>query len=283
MNIKNFAYRLSRLIPDKLYVSLVYYKHFQKFPDLKNPQTFTEKLQWNKLYNRNPQYTVMADKILAKDYVGKKIGYEYIIPTLKVWDDPAAISLDELPDKFIMKCNHDSHSKALCTDKVTFDLDAVRRALAPRLKANAFWYGREWPYKNIKPYIFAEQLLESPDGDLKDYKVMCFNGKAKLIMLNANRFLGELEEALYDLDWKKTDITQGYPCSKDFEKPKNFEEMIRLSEVLAEGINHVRVDWYNIEGKLFFGELTFFDGSGFVPFANPEHDLLLGSWMGLTE
>ena len=102
-------------------------------------------------------------------------------------------------------------------------------------------------------------------------------------MLNANRFLGELEEALYDLDWKKTDITQGYPCSKDFEKPKNFEEMIRLSEVLAEGINHVRVDWYNIEGKLFFGELTFFDGSGFVPFVNPEHDLLLGSWMGLTE
>ena len=155
MNIKNFAYRLSRLIPDKLYVSLVYYKHFQKFPDLKNPQTFTEKLQWNKLYNRNPQYTVMADKILAKDYVGKKIGYEYIIPTLKVWDDPAAISLDELPDKFIMKCNHDSHSKALCTDKVTFDLDAVRRALAPRLKANAFWYGREWPYNNIKPYIFV--------------------------------------------------------------------------------------------------------------------------------
>lgn len=275
--------RFLQFVPDKPYICLQYFRSFHRFPDLKNPKTFTEKLQWNKLYDRNPIYTVMADKILVKDYVGKIIGPEYIIPTLKIWQNVNDISLEDLPDKFIIKCNHNSHSKALCTNKSTFDLDAVKKELGPHLHANGFWYGREWPYKNITPCVFAEQLLESPDGDLKDYKVMCFNGKAKLVMLNSNRFLGELEEAIYDLEWNKTDITQGYTSSKTYPKPENFEEMIQLSELLAKDISHVRVDWYNINGQLFFGEMTFFDGSGFVPFDNPEHDLLLGSWVSLGE
>lgn len=279
--IKRFVKKIGRVLPDKLYISLVYFRHFHRFPDWKNPKTFTEKQQWNKLYNRNPLYTTMVDKILVKDYVGKLIGEEYIIPTLKVWEDASDISLDELPDKFILKCNHDSKSKQRCVDKATFDLSLAKKELNRHLKKNAFWYGREWPYKNVKPCVFAEKLIESPDGDLKDYKVMCFNGKAKLIMLNSNRFHGELEEAMYDLDWNKTDITQGYPSESTFEKPENLDEMLRLSEQLAKGINHVRVDWYNVNGKIYFGELTFFDGSGFVPFDNPEHDLLLGSWIDL--
>ena len=280
--MKKIVYKISKLLPDWLYISLVYYKHFKHFPNIRNPKTFTEKLQWNKLYNRDPLFTVLVDKLLVKDYIAETIGEEYVIPTLKCWDNAYDIDLNELPNKFILKCNHDSHSKQLCMDKKSFDISKAKEELQKNLNQNAFWYGREWPYKNVSPKIFAERLLESPDGDLKDYKVMCFNGKAKLIMLNANRFLGDLEEAMYDLDWKKTDITQGYPSTKDYPRPKNLDLMIHLSEVLAKDINHVRVDWYNIEGKLYFGEMTFFDGSGFVPFDNPEHDVLLGSWMKLN-
>lgn len=281
--MNDFLTNLIHLVPDKLYISMVYYRNLHKLPNLRNPQTFTEKLQWNKLYNRNPLFTMLVDKIRVKDYITDTIGEQYVIPTLKVWSNVEDIVLDELPDKFILKCNHDSHSRVLCTDKQTFNLEEARRFLKAHLHNNAFWYGREWPYKNVKPCVFAETLLESKDGDLKDYKVLCFNGKAKLIMVNANRFIGDLEEVIYDLDWNKTDITQGYPSSKEFEKPSRFDEMIHLSEVLSKGINHVRVDWYNFEGKLYFGEMTFFDGSGFVAFDNPDHDLLLGSWISLGE
>jgi len=270
---------ISKFIPDKMYLCMMYYKHQKVFPNISNPETFTEKLQWNKLYDRNPLYTILVDKIKVKEYVAGIIGKEYIIPTIKCWKNADDICLSELPDKFILKCNHDSQSKQLCTDKSIFNLEQAKKELNERLSNNAYWYGREWPYKNVSPLVFAEELIESPDGDLKDYKMMCFDGKVKLVMVNANRFLGELEEAIYDLNWNKTDITQGYPCSKEFEKPENLNLMIELSEILAKGISHVRVDWYNVEGKVYFGEMTFFDGSGFVPFDNREHDYLLGSWM----
>lgn len=276
-------YELTKIIPDRTYIKWMYYKHFGKFPDLKNPRTYTEKMQWNKLYNRKAIYTTMADKLAVKDYISNTIGESYVIPTLMVWKNAKAIDLNQLPNKFILKCNHDSHSKYVCVDKDSFDLNTAIRGLNQHLKSNAFWYGREWSYKNIKPYVFAEKLLEPPGGDLIDYKIMCFDGKAKLVMINSNRFgVGGLREAIYDLNWNKTDITQGYPAEQDYEMPDNYSEMIELSEFLAKSINLIRVDWYNFSGRLYFGEFTFYDGSGFVPFDNPEHDLLLGSWFSIN-
>ena len=281
--MNRFIYKATRLLSDKMYIRLMYFKHFGRFPDLKTPKTYTEKMQWNKLYNRNPLYTVLADKIAVKEYIANTIGASYVIPTLKVWSNADEINLIDLPEKFILKCNHDSHSKHICTDKKCFDLESVKRDLNLHLQNNAFWYGREWSYKNIVPCVFAEELLEPPNGDLIDYKVMCFDGKAKLIMMNSNRFgKGGLKEAIYDLEWNKTDITQGYPSNQDYEKPDNFQEMIELSELLSKTINLVRVDWYSFSGKLYFGEFTFYDGSGFVPFDNPAHDLLLGSWFTIN-
>lgn len=254
------------------------------------PQTYNEKLQWIKLYDRNPRYTAMVDKVQVRDYISKTIGEKYLIPCLGVWNSEEDINFDELPNQFVLKCNHNSGlGMCICKDKSKLNINNVKAELRRGLNQDYYYHSREWPYKDVPKKIIGEKFLVDESGkDLKDYKVMCFNGEPKLIELHMGRFTDHQSQDFYDIDWNKTNITQSglslYGSSKSvMPKPVTLDEMLKLSKILSQGIPHVRVDWYSIEEKLYFGELTFFDGSGFDPYDNPEDDLLLGSWIKLPE
>lgn len=283
--MKEFIKKLARCVPDKWWIQIMYFKHFKKFANLKNPQTFNEKLQWLKLYNRKDEYTVMVDKIKAKDWVSERIGEEYIIPTLGVWDTPEEIDFDSLPDQFVLKWNHDSGSIIVCKDKSTFDKNEAIKKLQPGKKKNGYWYGREWPYKNVKPRIIAEQYMEDEKtAELRDYKFFCFDGSVKAMFIATDR-ASTTEETKFDFfdeSFNHLPIKNGHPNAEILpEKPENFELMKVLSKKLSVGIPHMRVDFYEVQGKVYFGELTFSHWSGMVPFEPKEWDHIFGSWIKL--
>ena len=281
--MRHILFKLFRFLPDKLYLWLFFYKNSKEIINFKNPKGFNEKLQWLKIYDRNPEYTKLADKYEVKKYVGDQIGAQYVIPLLGVWHNANDINFDKLPNQFVLKCNHDSRSVIICKDKNKLDIKNSIKKLNKSLKFNAYWYGREWPYKNIKPYIIAEKFMEEEKGQaLVDYKLFCFNGKVKLIEVIRGRYTENYTQDIYDIQWNNTGIGQGYKTDEsNLKRPDFLEEMIKLTEELAKDIIHVRIDWYFINNQLYFGEFTFFDGSGFVPFENKDDDLLLGSWLKL--
>jgi len=274
-----------KLFPDKFYLKCLYRDRLGKKLNLKNPQTFNEKLQWLKLYDRKPEYTVMVDKYAAKDYVAEKIGEEYIIPTLGVWDRFEDIAFDALPDRFVLKCTHDSGGLVICRDKRTFDTESARKKITRSLKRNYFWYGREWPYKNIKPRILAEQYLEDSSGQgLRDYKFFCFDGAVHALFVATDRYTEgtEVKFDFFDENFNRLPIRNGHDnAAVPPECPVCFPQMKRLAAILSEGIPHVRVDFYEVNGKIYFGELTFFHFGGFVRFEPEEWDEILGSWIEL--
>lgn len=278
---------LNWLIPDdKKYLSFSYRMKIGHKLDWNNLQTYTEKVQWLKLYDRKPGYTIMVDKYQVKDYVKERIGGQYIIPTLGVWDEAENIDFSELPNQFVLKCTHDSGGLYICKDKSKIDEDAIRKEFSKSLKMRFYMEGREYQYKDVKPRIIAETYLEQEDGGAPwDYKVLCFGGKAKLIEVHAGRFSEAHSQTFYDTDWKKTLISQGgkETISKiEQPRPVCFDEMIEKSEILAQGMRHARIDWYVIKNKLLFGEITLYDGSGLEPFTTYEDDLLLGSWIDIN-
>jgi hypothetical protein len=271
---------------DEKYLRKMYEHIFGKKLNLSNPKSYNEKLQWLKLYDRKVQYTIMVDKYSAKDYVGNIIGEQYIIPTLGVWDNVENINFEQLPNQFVLKCTHDSHGLVICKDKDKLDIKATKKKLRKALKKNYYYSYREWPYKDVHPRIIAEKYMEDrKKGTLKDYKILCFNGEPKLIELHNERFSNNHTQDFYDISWNKLNISQyGYSISdKSEEKPVLLSEMLRLSKVLADGIPHIRVDWYIVDDKLYFGELTFFDGAGLAQFNDFKDDELLGSWLDLTK
>ena len=253
--------------------------------DLENPRTFNEKLQWLKLYNRKPEYTMMVDKVLVRDYIARTIGEEYLIPLLGVWDDPDEIDFDKLPDRFVLKCNHNSGlGMCICKDKSKLDIDKVRADLRKGLKQNYYLTGREWPYKDIPRKILCEQYMEDVSGKgLTDYKFYCFDGRVKSVGIYQNRnALVPTTADYFSRDYKWQDFLWGYPHAEvPPEKPKEFGEMVKLAEVLSEGFCELRVDLYLCGDKIYFGELTFFDGSGFDKFTPEEWDATLGDWITL--
>lgn len=256
--------------------------------DLECPVTFNEKLQWLKLYNRHPEYTTMVDKYAVREYISNTIGEEYLIPLLGVWDDPKKINFDKLPQKFVLKCNHNSGlGMTICENKDKLSIKKTVYNLERGLKQDYYLTGREWPYKDVKRKIICEKFMEdsSEDSGLADYKVMCFDGIPKLIEVHRNRFTKNHTQDFYTSNWEKLDIAQigETNSSQTMEKPKNLSLMLQLSKRLARNIPHVRVDWYEIEEQIYFGELTFFDGSGFVPFCNFKDDIMLGSWITLIK
>ena len=258
---------------------------FGKKLNIQTPQSYNEKLQWLKLYNRRAEYTQMVDKIEVKKYVASKIGWEYIIPTLKVYDSLDEVNFDELPNQFVIKCSHDSGGVVVCKNKNLLDKRTTIRKLSKGLKQNFYYQTREYPYRDVKPRLIAEQYMEDESGyELKDYKIFCFNGKPKLSFVASDR-QKEGEETkfdFYDLDWNYIPVINGHPRSKNgIAKPQNYEKMLELASILSEGIPHVRVDFYNINGKIYFGELTFFHWSGFVPFEPEEWDYTFGSYLTL--
>lgn len=280
-------HRFDRLIKnDALYLKMEYYFQTGRRLNLNNPKSYNEKLQWLKIHDRKPEYTQMVDKAGVKDYIAKTIGEQYVIPTLGIWKHFDDIDFTTLPEKFVLKCTHDSGGLVICKDKKTLDKVSAKKKIEKCLKKNYFYGTREWPYKDVKPRIIAEPLLEQANGEeICDYKVMCFNGKAKLIELHMNRHSDHHTQDFYGVNWQKTEISQGkgYGGCSDIEvsKPSCLNEMLRLSETLTKDMAHCRVDWYVVNGHLYFGELTFFDGSGFDLFDRYEDDLLLGSWINL--
>lgn len=276
--------KLSRLIPDRIYLQIVYFKHFRRFINFNNPKTFNEKIQWLKLNYRNEEYTKLVDKYRVKQYITKLIGEEYVIPTLGVWNNVDDIDFKSLPEKFVLKCNNDSGGIVICKNKKDFDEAKAKSFLKERLKNNGYWYGREWPYKNVKPCIIAEKYMEdSISKDIKDYKFFCFNGSMEFFDIDIDRFI-EHRANYYDrngnfLPFGKTYCPPDY--TKKIEMPKNLGKMIELAETISHNTVLSRIDFYEIDGQVYFGEITFYPGSGFSPFTDEKWDYKLGDMIDL--
>ncbi len=287
--IKHPIYAVSALlrqsasfIPDKLYLTLLYRCKMGKWIDWKNPQTFTEKIQWLKLYNRKPEYTTMVDKFAVKDHVADVIGCEYIIPTLGVWNTPTEIDFDALPDKFVLKTTHGGGGGGvvICRDKATFDVVAARSKLRNSLKSDIYKYYREWPYKNVPRRIIAEKFIDVPDkADLTDYKFFCFNGEPRFLKVDFDRFVDH-HANYYDLEWNLLPFGEAEipPVESHVEHcPPNFDKMITIARKLSKGHPFLRVDLYNVAGRIFFGELTFYPASGLGAFSPCKYDFEIGN------
>ncbi len=269
---------------DKEYLSWLYRARMGRLPDLNHPKSFNEKLQWLKLNDRKPEYTEMVDKYLAKKYVEKRIGEKYIIPTLGVWDEFDQIEFEKLPDQFVLKTTHDSGGVVICKDKANFDKAAAKRKLEKSLKRNYYWAEREWPYKNVKPRIIAENYLSFLNGsDLVEYKVFCFNGKPALFLIcKGEGHTDERTNDFYDLEFNHIPVTVTCPNAKEkCQKPDEYEELLELSRKLAKNTYQLRVDLYVINHKIYFGELTFFHDSGCCKFNPPEWDKRFGDMLKL--
>lgn len=271
-------------LPDKMYLKLLYELRTGKKPDLKNPKNFNEKLQWLKLYDRNPEYSRMVDKHEAKRYVAEKLGEQYIIPTLGVWEKFDDIDFDALPEKFVLKCTHDSGGLVICKDKSKLDKESARAKIECSLKRNYYYSSREWPYKDVKPRIIAEQFLEDMD-ELVEYKMFCFNGEVKMILVCKGQAHGAGRTNDYcDTNLKRFPFVSLNPNSEgELLVPKEMPELLSIAEKLSAGIPQVRVDTYLADGKIYFGELTFFHNSGMATFDPPEWDEKLGSWIKLPQ
>ena len=274
-------------VPDRMYLKVLYRVIMGRKLNLKNPKEYNEKLQWLKLNDRKPEYSTMVDKYEVRGYIEDLLGDKYLIPCLGIYDSVDDIDIDALPDRFVLKCTHDSGSVEICKDKSSFDIEGARHRLSQAMKRNYYATYREWPYKYVKPRIIAEGYLEGDGGDLKDYKVMCFNGEAKIIEVHENRFVeGKVHtQTFYDREWNIVPLTQVETVTVDRpgERPRQLDEILRLSELIAKDMYHARIDWY-IEGdKIYFGEITFFDGSGFESFSTPEMERMLGDMIKLPE
>ncbi len=275
---------LLKWLPDPVYLKTYYRLKLDRPLNLKNPQTFNEKLQWLKLHDRRPEYTRMVDKYEAKKYVAEVLGEDYIIPTLGVWDHFEDIDFDSFPNQFVLKCTHDSGGLVICKDKAEFDIEAAKRKIESSLHTNYYYMGREWPYKHVKPRIIAEQYMSDGDGvdGLTDYKVHCFDGAPKVILVCRDRFK-EMSEDFFTEKWEHIAVQRRqHPNSQDIiDEPDELEEMLKLAEKLSANSPFVRTDFYTINGKVFFGEFTLFPASGMEAFVPEEYDQLFGDWITL--
>lgn len=294
INTKKLSYKIfmflkhrnyTDILSDKLYLKIIFKLRLGYSLDLKNPQTFNEKLQWLKLYDRNPKYIQMVDKYEVRKYISENIGEEYLIPLIGVYNRFEEINFEELPNQFVIKCTHDSGGVVICKNKSKFDIRKAKEKIKKSMKRNFYYSGREWPYKNIKPKIIIEQYMEDKKAkELIDFKIMCFNGIPKFSFTCSERYNDGLKVTFYNLSWEKMSFERHYPSStKNIEKPKNYELMLELSKKLSKNIPFVRVDWYEINGKLYFGELTFYPGSGLEEFKPFSWDKKLGNLLSLEK
>lgn len=290
LSLKRRIYRKScvlfgNIMPDKLYLKLMYQVKLGKRLNLKNPISFNEKLNWLKLYDRKDIYTKMADKFEVRQIVKEYLGEEYLIPLLGVWDRAEDINFDMLPEQFVLKCTHDSGSVIICKDSFSFDREGAVKKLQDTLRNNYFYPSREWPYKNIKPRIIAEcYMVDESNTELKDYKIYNFNGEPELIQVDFGRFTHH-ERNLYSTEWKYIDEEIEYPKNPNvqIDKPENLQEMLSFARLISKGIPSVRTDFYSVNGKTYFGEITFYQEGGFARFSSKEYEKKLGSLIRLPE
>lgn len=272
----------ARGLSDRNYIRFIYLINFGKMPDLDNPQTFNEKMNWLKLHDRNDIYTTLADKYAVKEFVAKQIGTEYVVKNFGVYDKWEDIDFDKLPNQFVIKGIHDSGGAFICKDKSTFDFNEVERRIKHNQKINYFFPLREWPYKNIKPRIIVDQLLDDDSGhELRDYKFWCFNGKPTYMYITNKGKV--IKENFYDMDFNPIAIDHGFERAvPEYEKPAEFEQMKSLAAKLSANIPFVRVDFFDINGRIYFGEFTFYDWGGMRPF-NGEWDKRLGKYLDIPK
>lgn len=277
--------RMTHIIPDRLFLQLKFRQRMGKWPDLDHPHTFNEKLQWLKLHDRKLIYSTMVDKYEAKKYVAEIIGEEHIIPTFGVWSRFGDIDFASLPNQFVLKCTHDSGGLYIVRDKATMDFNFAREKITRSMKNNYYWHGREWAYKSVKPRIIAEQYMEDNRSDkLIDYKFYCFNGVARFLYVSYG-----LEDhktarlSFVSLEWEKMPFWRA-----DYEqfavlppRPQKLNEMIEFAKALSIGIPFVRVDFYEINGQVYFGELTLYPGIGMNRFTPKEYDRIIGDYLEL--
>lgn len=287
MDIKE---EMGKYIPSSIYVRYLYKKYMGKRLDLSNPKTFNEKLQWLKLYDHNPKYPMLVDKNESKKEVARKIGEQHIIPTIGVWNRFEDIPFGEFPDRFILKTTHDSGSVVICKDIKSFDYENARRIITDSLNNDYYLKGREWPYKNIARRIIAEAYMcddssiDLEQQELTDYKFYCFNGYVDCVMICFDRKSGDTKFYFFDRDWNLKRINKrGKAAPKNFTlpKPQCLDEMFRIASELSKGIPFVRVDLYQSNGEVYFGEMTFYPQSGFDPNYLPETDLYFGKMIDL--
>lgn len=278
---------LAPMMSDKLFLKMKYLLIMGKWPNIDHPATFNEKLQWLKINDRKSIYTTMVDKYEAKKYVSHLIGEEHIIPTLGVWDQVEDIDFDSLPNQFVLKITHDSGGLCICRDKTTFDREKAIKILRKALNRDYFLQNREWPYKNVKRRIIAEQFLSGMGGQnyqLLDYKFYCFNGEPKFLYISKGMDNHKTARVSFvSLEWKQASF--GRLDYKAFDEippcPENFDDMVHIARLLSKGTQFLRVDLYNHYGKILFSELTFFPCSGMMPFAPNSKDLEIGDLLKL--
>ncbi len=273
---------------DEKYLKILWKFKFGTKLDLENPQTFNEKLQWLKLYNQRPEYTMMVDKYAVKKYVADLIGEEYIIPTLGVWDRFDDIDFDKLPNQFVLKCTHNSGGIVICKDKSKFDIKSARKFLTKCLKNNYYYSGREWPYKDVPRKIIAEKYMTDSDetDSFTDYKFFCFDGKVDCVMVCIERNTGTPKFYFFDSNWnlkRYNKLGKEAPENFTIEAPDNINEMFKIAALLSQNIPFIRVDLYNSNGQIYFGELTFYPSSGFEKSYLKETDIHFGNLVDLSK
>lgn len=269
-------------IPDKPYLKMVYRIKTGKKLNLKNPVGFNDKMNWLKLNDRHWEYTDYVDKYKVREIISGKIGEEYLFPLLGVWDSFDDIDFDKLPDKFVLKCNHDSASVKIILDKKTINKKELKNFFDGRMQLNSFCLGREYPYKNVVPKIIAEKFIEVDDKHgLRDYKFFCFDGEPKFLFVATDRST-DVKFDFYDIGFNHIDTTNIHLQSGlQLEKPEKFEEMVELARKLSQGMKFVRIDLYNVDGKIYFGEYTFFHGGGFYLFYPDKYEKIFGDMIKL--
>jgi len=274
---------IKKLIPDEIYIKLQYRYHLGEKLNLSSPRKFNEKIQWLKLYDRKPEYISYVDKYLVREYIRNKIGERYLIPLIGVYDNVDEIDWVNLPNSFVLKCTHGSSSNIICPEKSKLDIKEANKKLKRWLKKNWYWYGREWPYKYVRPRIICEKYMVDESGiELKDYKIFCFNGEPKLIQVDFGRFSNH-QRNIYDTNWNYINASIKYPTNpnKIIEKPKKLDEMLSIAKILSEGIPHIRVDLYSINELIYFGELTLYHGSGYEKIVPDTLNIIMGDWLEL--
>lgn len=280
-------YALS-FLPDKMYLQLFYFATTRKFINFKNPKGFCEKIQWLKVNDRRPEYSQLVDKLAVRDHIAEVLGEEYLFPLLGKWESFQDIDFDSLPEQFVIKCNHDSGStkviknKSLLTDE---EINEMKEFYSARLKQDFYYAGREYPYKGIKPYIIAEQLMideTAPEKSIEDYKFFCFNGEPKVMFIATDRAT-DCKFDFFDMNFNHLDLVNIHPnADKPIPKPEKFDEMKELAAKLSQGMRHVRIDLYELNGKIYFGEYTFFHGGGFQLCHPEKWERQLGDWIDIT-
>ena len=274
-------------LDDKKYLERMFRVQLGKNLNFENPVTFNEKIQWLKINNRESEYTIMVDKYKVREYISETIGEQYLIPLLGVWDSPDEINFDILPDEFVLKCNHNSGlGMCICKNKSTLNIEKVKQDLSNGLNENYYLLYREWPYKNVEKKIIAEKYMSDQGKELQDYKIHCFNGIPKIILVCRDRFSDTgLTEDFFDIEWNHLNISREN-CKHSVDKikaPKNLKLMLRLARILSENIPFVRIDFYEINGKVYFGEITFFPASGLKKFIPEKWDIDLGNKIQLNK